>query len=88
MNAKSVKRVFGLAATAAGTGGAMMLAPTVANAATAHPAHAQTVNNVSKVSDGWGDSGGDWGGGEGSFPGGGEDGGGLGLGLGLGLGGH
>jgi hypothetical protein len=55
MNAKSVKRTIGLAAAAASTSGAMMLAPTVANAATAHPAHMQTASNVSKASYGlWG----------------------------------
>ena len=59
MNAKSVKRALGLAAAAASTSGAMMLAPTVANAATAHPAHAQTVSNVSKAN--WGGWGWGWG---------------------------
>jgi len=64
MNAKSVKRAFGLAAVAVGGSGAMMLAPAVANAATAHPAHAQTVSNVSRASGGWsGHWGGHWGGG-------------------------
>jgi len=53
MNAKSVKRAFGLAAAAVGTSGAMMLAPAAANAATAHPAHVQTVSNVSKASGWW-----------------------------------
>jgi hypothetical protein len=52
MNAKSVKRAFGLTAAAVGTSGAMMLAPAVANAATAYPAHVQTVSNVSKASGG------------------------------------
>jgi hypothetical protein len=50
MNVKSVKRTFGLAATAVGASGAMMLAPAVANAATAQPTHVQTVNNVSRAS--------------------------------------
>ena len=55
MNVTSVKRAFALAAAAAGTGGAMMLAPAVANAATAQPAHMQTVSSVSSPSWGWGD---------------------------------
>jgi hypothetical protein len=50
MNVTSVKRAFALAATTVGTGGAMMLAPAMANAATAHPAHVQAVSNVSKAS--------------------------------------
>jgi hypothetical protein len=50
MKATSVKRAFGLAAAAVSTSGAMMLAPAMANAATAHPAHAQTVTTVSNVS--------------------------------------
>jgi hypothetical protein len=54
MNAKSAKRVFGLAASAVGTSGLMMLAPTMANAATAHSAHAQTVSSTSRASDGCG----------------------------------
>ena len=52
MNVTSVKRAFALAATTVGTGGAMMLVPTVANAATAHPTHVRTVSNVSRTSDG------------------------------------
>jgi hypothetical protein len=47
MKATSVKRVLGLAAAAVGTSGAMMFAPAVTNAATAHPAHAQAVSSVS-----------------------------------------
>ena len=47
MKATSVKRAFGLAAAAVSTSGAMMFAPAAANAATAHPAHAQTVSSVS-----------------------------------------
>ena len=67
MNVKSLKRAFGLAAAAAGTSGAMMLAPGVASAATAHPAHALTIgtaSNVSKASScgGWGWGGWGWGG--------------------------
>jgi hypothetical protein len=62
MNAKSVKRTFGLAAAAVGGSAAMMLAPAVANAATAHPAHAQTVSNVSRASGGWSSGRGLWGG--------------------------
>ena len=61
MNAKSVKRAFGLAAAAVGTSGAMMLAPAAANAATAHPAHVQTARTASYVLDasyGWGGGGG------------------------------
>ena len=50
MKVTSVKRALGLATAAVGTSGAMMLAPTMANAATAHPAHAQTVSTVSNVS--------------------------------------
>jgi hypothetical protein len=50
MKAKSLKRAFGLAAAAMSTGGMMMLAPTMANAATAHPAHVQTVSTASNVS--------------------------------------
>jgi hypothetical protein len=50
MNAKSVKRALGLATAAVSTAGTMMLAPAVANAATAHPAHAQTVSTASHVS--------------------------------------
>jgi hypothetical protein len=50
MNLTSVKRAFGLAASAVGATGLMMLAPTAVNAATAHPAHVQTVSNVSKPS--------------------------------------
>jgi hypothetical protein len=50
MNVTSVKRAFALAATTVGTGGAMMLAPAMANAATAHPAHVQAVSHVSKAS--------------------------------------
>jgi hypothetical protein len=46
MNAKSVKRALGFAAAAASTTGMMMLAPTMANAATAHPAHMQMVNTA------------------------------------------
>jgi hypothetical protein len=57
MNVKSVKRAFGLAASAVGASGAMILVPTVANAATAHP---QTASNISRTSWGWG---GGWGGG-------------------------
>jgi hypothetical protein len=52
MRAKSVKRVLGLAVAAVSTSGTMMFAPAVANAATAHPAHAQAVSNVSKTIDG------------------------------------
>ena len=52
MNARSVKRTIGLAAAGVGTTGVIMLAPTAANAATMHHAHAQTVSNVSKASDG------------------------------------
>jgi hypothetical protein len=55
MKAKSLKRAFGLAAAAVSTSGAMMLAPSVANAATAHPAHVQT---ASYVSQGYGGGGG------------------------------
>ncbi|HYZ56153.1 MAG TPA: hypothetical protein VE733_22000 [Streptosporangiaceae bacterium] len=47
MNAKSLKRAFGLAAAAVSTTGMMMLAPTAANAATARPVHAQTVSTAS-----------------------------------------
>jgi hypothetical protein len=54
MNATSMKRALGLTAAAVSASGAMMLAPTVANAATAHPAHVQTVSNVSSPSCGWG----------------------------------
>jgi hypothetical protein len=50
MKVTSVKRAFGLAAAAVGASGAMMLAPAVANAATAHPAHAQTVSAANNVS--------------------------------------
>jgi hypothetical protein len=59
MNVTSVKQAFGLAAAAVGTAGAMMLAPAVANAATAQPAHVQavshmqTVSNISRASGGW-----------------------------------
>jgi hypothetical protein len=79
MNVKSVKQTFGLAAAAVGASGAMMLAPTVANAATAHPAHVQAVSNVSHVqavsnvsrtSGGWGGGLGGWGGGLGGWGGG------------------
>jgi hypothetical protein len=66
MKAKSVKWVFGLAAVAVGTSGAMMLAPAAANAATAHPAHMQTASNVSKALRGghnWYGPGGDYTGG-------------------------
>jgi hypothetical protein len=58
MKAKSVKRAFGLAAAAAGTSGTMMLAPAVANAAAAHPAHVQTASYVSAASNSYG--GGYW----------------------------
>jgi hypothetical protein len=54
MNAKSVKRAIGLAAAAASTSGALMLTLAVANAATAQPAHVQTVSNVARASCGWG----------------------------------
>jgi hypothetical protein len=55
MNAKSVKRALGLAAAAVSSTGAMMLVPTMANAATAHT---QAAGNVSKTSGwGWGDEG-------------------------------
>jgi hypothetical protein len=47
MNAKSLKRALGLAVAAVSTSGTMMLAPGVANAATAHPAHTQTVSTAS-----------------------------------------
>ena len=50
MNVKSVKRAFGLAASAVATTGLMMLTAAAANAATAHPAHVQTVSNVSQAS--------------------------------------
>ena len=50
MNTTSMKRALGLAAAAASTSGAMMLTPAVANAATAHPAHVQTVSNASRAS--------------------------------------
>ena len=50
MNAKSVKRALGLAVAVASTGGAMTLAPAVANAATACPAHVQTASHVSQAS--------------------------------------
>jgi phosphate-selective porin len=50
MNVMSVKRALGLAASAVAATGMMMLAPAAANAATAHPAHMQTVSNVSKAS--------------------------------------
>ena len=65
MNVTSVKQAFGLAAAAVGTSGAMMLAPAVANAATAQPAHVQavshvqTVSNVSRADGGWGGGFGD-----------------------------
>jgi hypothetical protein len=61
MQAKSVKRAFGLTAAVVSTSGAMMLAPTVANAATAHPAHVQTASNVSTASYGHGGGHGDQG---------------------------
>jgi hypothetical protein len=66
MNVKSVKRAFGLAASAVGASGAMILVPTVANAATAHP---QTASNISRTSWGWGGGwgGGGWGGGYGGW---------------------
>jgi hypothetical protein len=53
MKTKSVKWAFGLAAAAVSTSGAMMLAPAMANAATAYPAHMQTASNVSQASSGW-----------------------------------
>jgi hypothetical protein len=68
MKATSVKRVIRLAVAAVSTSGAM-LAPAGANAATAHPAHAQTASHVTKVihgsrccrhTGGWGYGG--WGG--------------------------
>jgi hypothetical protein len=51
MNAKSLKRALGLAAAAASTSGTMMLAPAAANAATAHPAHTQTVSTASNFAE-------------------------------------
>jgi hypothetical protein len=53
MNVKSVKRAIGLAVAAAGTCGAMMLAPAVANAATAQPAHPQAASDVWVPGSGW-----------------------------------
>jgi hypothetical protein len=53
MNVTSVKQAFGLAASAVGAIGMIILAPTMASAATAQPAHAQTVSNIAKASDGW-----------------------------------
>ena len=47
MSTKSLKRALGLAAAAVSTSGTMMLAPGVANAATARPAHTQTVSTAS-----------------------------------------
>ena len=47
-----MRRAIGLAAAAASTSGAMMLAPDAANAATAQSAHLQTASNVSKASGG------------------------------------
>jgi hypothetical protein len=67
MKTTSVKRIIGLAIAAVSTSGAM-LAPTVANAATAHPAHPQTAPHVAKaihvsrccgIDSGWGYGG--WG---------------------------
>jgi hypothetical protein len=50
MSAKSLKRALGLAAAAVSTSGTMMLAPGVVNAATARPAHTQTVSTASTAS--------------------------------------
>ena len=48
MKITSVKRMIRLAVAAVSTSG-VMLAPAVANAATAHPAHAQAASHITKV---------------------------------------
>jgi hypothetical protein len=51
MHGKSVRRALWLAVPAAAATGIMMLAPAAANAATAHPAHAQAARSTSAACD-------------------------------------